>query len=117
MHSNNHNQNSSIASSHQIFQKCQNFLIFCVGIIYFLKNLMGTRNKSNYFPFIHIYQPTRSELVPEDLSWENYSEFVEDTIYSIGENITVRFENIDFTHDGCDDEDLLVFSILKGIEI
>jgi hypothetical protein len=37
-----------IASSHQIFQKCQNFLIFCIGIIYFLKNLMGTCN-SNLF--------------------------------------------------------------------
>jgi hypothetical protein len=24
-----------IASSHQIFQKCQNSLIFCVGILYF----------------------------------------------------------------------------------
>jgi hypothetical protein len=34
----------TIASSHQIFQKCQNFLIFYVGILYFLKNLMGTCN-------------------------------------------------------------------------
>jgi hypothetical protein len=33
---------SDIATSHQIFQKCQNFLIFCVGVLYFLKNLMGT---------------------------------------------------------------------------
>jgi hypothetical protein len=32
----------NIASSHQIFQKYQNFLIFCVGIEDFLKNLMGT---------------------------------------------------------------------------
>jgi hypothetical protein len=30
-------QNFMIASSHQIFQKCQNFLLFCVGIIYFEK--------------------------------------------------------------------------------
>jgi hypothetical protein len=41
-----------IASSHQIFQKCQNFLIFCVGILYFLKNLMGT---SNIFQFNFFY--------------------------------------------------------------
>jgi hypothetical protein len=38
-----------IASSHQIFQKRQIFLIFCVGIIYFLKNLMGTCNIHRYF--------------------------------------------------------------------
>jgi hypothetical protein len=35
-----------LASSHQIFQKCQNFLIYFVGIIYFLKNLMGTCNNN-----------------------------------------------------------------------
>jgi hypothetical protein len=35
-----------IVSSHQIFQKCQNFLLFCVGIIYFLKNLMRTCNSN-----------------------------------------------------------------------
>jgi hypothetical protein len=34
----------NIASSLQIFQKCQNFLKFCVGNYIFLKNLMGTCN-------------------------------------------------------------------------
>jgi hypothetical protein len=38
----------TIASSHQIFQKCQNFFVFCVGILYFLKNLMGTCNSVLY---------------------------------------------------------------------
>jgi hypothetical protein len=39
-------ERNNIASSHQIFQKCQIFLIFCVGNLYFLINLMGTCNNN-----------------------------------------------------------------------
>jgi hypothetical protein len=60
-------------------------------------------------------QAKRSEFVPRGC-WNDLFDYLEDDpLYSVGENATVRFENITFTAGGHETNEMTTFGIGKGV--